>query len=668
VSFLVCNGPRIDAELRGRTLSGRICSAEERSSSMTLTDVIVFALILGFGACAFVFHQRSSDFLGEDVFYADCARSLWSHGIYGINGHVETNQPPGLPAILSLLFAVFGYGYVTCLRAMAVFETLGFLATYELLRRHSPRLVAAGICVVSMTSPIFFRLATEEVWPCLPVFFTTTIALLAFEEYEKAGSRVWKIVWAVALTLATLASIMIASGAIALLGAFVAVIGVTLFGDKQLALTRLKRLLPIVLVGAIVQGLWMHQKPAPMEWPLAGYPGSYLQQLKVKSGNDPELGTVDWSDIPKRIWTNAAEQSDVFLQILVRHGIRPSKTFVVIVPVLLIAAGWARSVGKKGEGLVAWYFAGYELIYLLWPWATEYRFFLPIAPLACLYLWKGLEAVHFMATTRQRVAAILLFPFALLLGVSGWYWMYSHPYEGLGLFPDEVMAAVWWIVAICAAWAAISGRPFSTLIVNSEIPLWLRPDGGFRRKTAWRVAVVASACLVLISIGVGIATCTALARRNVKTPDVLASQNGSVVPMWPDIEGGLWIRSHTPANAMVMARHVPIVYHYANRRLVWFAPISNSDILMSGIVRHGVDYVVVVNHRSPYYLPDDAYCFDRVLAKYGDEFRIVFRDSNLRIYHHVEKNLTSDTGHRHRNYHKLSHESVRIGKGAKAPA
>jgi hypothetical protein len=494
--------------------------------------------------------------------------------------------------------------------------------------------------VVLISSPVYFRMATQEVWPGVPVFFTTTLALLAFEEYERAGSRTWKIIWAVALTLATVASVMIASGAMALLGGLVAVIAVTLFRDKRLAVIRLKGLLPIVLVVAIVQGFWMHQKAAPLEWQLPGYPRSYVQQLKVKSGNYPELGTISWSDIPKRIWTNAATQADIFLEIVMRHGIRPAKTFVVIVPVLLIAFGWARSVGKEGEGLLAWYFAGYEFIYLLWPWRTEYRFFLPIAPLACWYLWKSLESLRYLLTSRQRVVAILLVPFALLLGLSGWYWMYSHPNEGLGLLPDEVMAAVWWILAISAAWVACSGRPLSTLVVNSEVPRWLRRAAGIRRQTIVRAAIVASACVVMILIGVGVLTDIALAGSNVEYPDLLAARNHSAVPMWPDIEGGEWVRSHTPVNSVVMARQVPLVHHYANRRLVWFAPISNSDVLMNGIVKHGVDYVVVVKHSPAYYLPDDDYCFDRLLTKYNDAFRIVFRDSNLRIFE-VKKTMAS---------------------------
>ena len=67
-------------------------------------------------------------------------------GFYGINGRAETNQPPGLPALLAILFVFFGYSHAICLCAMAVFEMLGFLAAYEFLLCDVPKLVAASIC------------------------------------------------------------------------------------------------------------------------------------------------------------------------------------------------------------------------------------------------------------------------------------------------------------------------------------------------------------------------------------------------------------------------------------------------------------------------------------------------------------------------------------------
>jgi hypothetical protein len=73
------------------------------------------------------------------------------------------------------------------------------------------------------------------------------------------------------------------------------------------------------------------------------------------------------------------------------------------------------------------------------------------------------------------------------------------------------------------------------------------------------------------------------------------------------------------------ARHWPTVHHYAGGQSVWFPPISDPSILLEGIVRHSVDYVVVVKHGQPYYLPDDDYCFDRLLAAHTENFRLVLQ-------------------------------------------
>src|SRR5215468_3798122 len=78
--------------------------------------VVVVLLIVISGVATAILHQRTPDFMGEDVFYADAARNLL-HGFYGVNGSPETTQPPGLPAILALLIGLFGYSYAVCVGA-----------------------------------------------------------------------------------------------------------------------------------------------------------------------------------------------------------------------------------------------------------------------------------------------------------------------------------------------------------------------------------------------------------------------------------------------------------------------------------------------------------------------------------------------------------------------
>jgi hypothetical protein len=463
--------------------------------------------------------------------------------------------------------------------------------------------------------------------------------------------------WGLVLASAIAVSLMIASAGIALLGAIVAIIGVTFFRDRRLGLTRLRRLLPILLVGFVVQGLWMHRKPAPLEWRLPGYPAPYVEQLRVKSGNYPELGMATLGDVSARVVANVFGQSDLLAQLVLRHGIKQTKIVIVILPVLLVAVGWAYSMWQaRGEGILEWYFAGYEFIYLLWPWKMEARFFLPIAPLACLYVWKSIQGMQIVATAKPRIVGAVWFPLGSLLGISGWHWIYAHWHEGLGRAPDELMASIWCVSAICAAWMAYTGRPPSFLDANSGIGAWLRRSLGTSQVSPLRLAQYASCGAVVILFVMGVMNLRNIKidqrpllpfhvdqHDNLAIPQNSPAENASFLnAVAPEVESALWIRSHTSIHSIIMARHVPTVFHYAERKIVWFPPISNPDVLMQGIQRLKVDYVIVIKHAEPYYLPDDDYCFDRLLANHRDVFQIVFQDSNLRIFQ-VEGSLAGET-------------------------
>ena len=99
-----------------------------------------------------------------------------------------------------------------------------------------------------------------------------------------------------------------------------------------------------------------------------------------------------------------------------------------------------------------------------------------------------------------------------------------------------------------------------------------------------------------------------------------------------DAEAGSWIRSHTDADTVVMARQVPSVYHYAQRKVIWFPPSSNPQLLMSGIAQHMVNVVVVVQRESPYYFPPEDVCFAALLKAYPDLFRLIYDAPQFKIF------------------------------------
>jgi hypothetical protein len=609
----------------------RSIGQESRRDRASLVFVI-FILLLG--VCAVFLHQRTPDFGGDDVFYADAAQSLLQRGVYEVDGKAETTQPPGLAAILAAVFAMFGYSYGVCVMAMALFETVGFLAAFELLKRRVGIVIGGTICVVLMSSPVYFAWATRLVYACFPCFFVTMVALLCGEEYERASTFRSELVWGVAFTVAIVASLLLATATIAVLGAMVMVVLATVLKDRRMARTRLLKFLPVLLVGILVQGLWMHRQPAPSEWPLPGYPAPYLDQVKVKDGNHPELGMATWQDIPGRVTSNALAAADSLSRLLLRHGINQTRVAVLMIPVLLVAAGWAYSVwASAGADLVAWYFAGYALVYLLWPWRMELRFVLPIAPLACLYAWRGMTAIRLTSDASPRLVGILWASMALGVAAVGAHSISVPRRTGHGDLPDQLAIAMWLVSAGGALWMARSGKSLLSADLPSRMGNWLNASASPGRVTRHQLVVGAGGVLAAVVIGLGIAVDGRIARENLGRTDLASAEKvgiGEVLPA--EVSAGIWLRSHTDPGSIVMARHWPTVHHHANRRSVWFPPISDPGVLFEGIVKHGVDYIVVVNHPHPYYLPDDGYCFDRLLTIRPATLTLAMQSGDLQIF------------------------------------
>ena len=109
--------------------------------------------------------------------------------------------------------------------------------------------------------------------------------------------------------LALVASLSIRSAGIALVVGLAAWLAASWLTDRPRAVRRLKLCLPLLAVAILAQATWMswvaiHEV---IEWPIGGYPRSYIAQLGVKSGNHPELGAASLADIPSRVAKNLAE-------------------------------------------------------------------------------------------------------------------------------------------------------------------------------------------------------------------------------------------------------------------------------------------------------------------------------------------------------------------------
>jgi len=236
----------------------------------------------------------------------------------------------------------------------------------------------------------------------------------------------------------------------------------------------------------------------------------------------------------------------------------------------------------------------------------------------------------------------ICFPVAALLTIFGTRWIYTHQNSADRYLPAKLLVLVWLISTGIAAWMAYTGRSVFSAEISSRVGRWIKQPWSTWGVSPLHLLRYSVYLMVAALVLIGIVSDTRIARENLNAQDFIGvRETGTYEFLAREVEAGVWLRSNTPSDSVVMARHWPTVYHYAERKLIWFAPISDPGVLFAGIVRHGVDYVVVIKHSAPYYLPDDDYCFDQLLVAHAEKFRLVLHRANLRIFQ-VEKSATAE--------------------------
>jgi hypothetical protein len=246
-----------------------------------------------------------------------------------------------------------------------------------------------------------------------------------------------------------------------------------------------------------------------------------------------------------------------------------------------------------------------------------------VAPLACLYIWRGLKALAFLAREKPRVLGAVWLPVAALLTAGTWFWMHGAPlatHLSNGGLQDEASFGTWLLSGVFAVWLIWADNAWLTRVSAGLDPVFraLRMSP-FRFAQA--LAIIAVPCLIIV----GLTKQLKIGQENLD----LHSETNRVSA---DAAAGQWINSHTDSKAIVMARHVPIVSHFADRKIIWFPPSSNPQLLMEGILNHKIDFLVVVERKSSYYLPPDEACFASLLAAHPDAFRLVCQAPESHIY------------------------------------
>jgi hypothetical protein len=531
-------------------------------------DLAVGGLLVVIGALQFAFCQAGTAFYSGDTSYLELARSILAGRPYGFDFRAETMLPPGFPALLALLQLAVGESHLQLVRGMVIATTLAFLVAYALLRRTHGRRVAAGICLLLMSSPVFFRFASTGVLSDMPYFLTSIGALLVIDQLDRARTTSRRIVLFCLAALLIATSLLIRTSGIALVVGIVAWIAATLWFNRARGVVRLKTFGGLVVCGMLVQLAWSNwATPRRIdEWPVGGYPKPYLAQLAVRNGNEPELGSATLADIPGRIAQNIADRSAALDDLTTGHsGTRfiAARWFLpwILGPVVLIVIGLIRSIRRSGGTLAEWYFIIHEAIYLLWPWDFEVRFFLPVAPLACLYAWRGAQGC--LTVARRR-------------------WKWSSPSV---------------------------------------------------RHTMETVTLA----LLGVLIAKGLVHQIGVARQN-------RAFEVSKEPSYSDMIAAQWIHAHVPSSAVIMARQWDVTYHYSERKVVWFPPSTDAELLLDGILKYHVDFVVVVTRgKNTYWRPGEDQCFQSLVDHYPAHFVLVQSGDREKIYAVVHPDRDSDS-------------------------
>lgn len=587
-------------------------------------DLAIYTFIVLLGAFQFAHYPHFADF-SSDVTYPDLARSLLEKGLYEIRLLPQTTLPPGLPLLLALAGKLFGLSPAVAFGVVAVSTSLGLIAAYELLRRVEGRAVAVVACLLLASSPVIFGFNTDVVFPEMPYLLASMLVLLLTLKIDRTPRGPLLVVWILLLAVALVLAVLIRSVGIALLVGLISWMAASFVMAPEKSRTRMIRFLIPLAFGLAAQLGWSMwaQHHQTVEWQLPGYPGSYISQIKVKNGHEPELGFAQVSDLPVRVERNIVTRAAGFSQLLLRRNVSKFWSSPAISGVLIIIAlGLVFSLRNGGQ-LYDWYFLWYECIFMVWPWDYRDRFILPVVPLACLYLWRGGKTImNFLICQPKRAGLACAVVSSLLCICSA---AFAFGLAALPVHPDHVRGDHLQTIAATLFWGALA-------IVGLVI-LKLQQGGtdsfGRMVRVAGKVLPLPSRIVLVLAVtflvGSGVKTIVAVGRNRLN-PDITKQS------LYPEIEASEWIRAHEPSTRVIMAREPEFVFHYSQEPTVWFPPISDPKVLMDGIQRHHVELVVVAHHPQSYWLPPEDTCFQSLQQTYPTAFHLIHRGPDNSVF------------------------------------
>lgn len=227
-----------------------------------------------------------------------------------------------------------------------------------------------------------------------------------------------------------------------------------------------------------------------------------------------------------------------------------------------------------------------------------------------------------LARHYPRVVSVVSLSVTMLFAVGAYFSIHRSSTNSQHRFielENEFSFAIWVLLALLSAWIVWRNsaglEPPSTLVRSLG-----RSSDALRinlRDLSHKIATASVVGLIVLGLVLQVKE---------------GRERGAAHTLTPDAQAGAWIRTHTEKDVVIMARHVPTVSHYSQRKVIWFPPTSDTNMLREGITRHKIDFVIVVHRDNPYYLPPDDQSFAKLLASYGEAFHLEFEAPGFRIF------------------------------------
>jgi hypothetical protein len=334
---------------------------------------------------------------GDNAAYISLAQSLLERGeyreIYDPAAPPHTQYPPVFPLILAFAMTIGLQPWVQLKIIIALFGAAAVGFSFLWIRRRGRPVLALGAAALLALGP---GVHTEMHWVLsdVPFWFFTAAALWAYERVPPAlrGRFIIAVVATVLAYFTRSAGLPLALAALA-----------------WLAWRRRWRQLAM-LAGVLIPLVFLWWLRARAEGGV-----DYVSQFLYVNPYSPALGRIGITDLPARMFDNAAKYVQLHLPILLTGRAESWMVLPSLLAFTLAAFGWARRVRRPGVAEL--FLPLYLGLLLVWPavWSGE-RFLLPALPLLLFYagdalVWLGnrLDARAGFAAGAAAVALTLLF-------------------------------------------------------------------------------------------------------------------------------------------------------------------------------------------------------------------------------------------------------------------